>query len=257
MTNLTPHAQANEMLLAYQAAVARALPGRVGGIYVYGSLASGDYDPATSDIDAVTLVTGDITPDDFDALARMHAVLAHGDARFSQKFEAYYMPPAALRRFDVAAPQRPRWNAGRFYLATHGGDWVIHRKVLLDSGIVVEGPPLSSLIDPVTDDEVKKGIALLATKLWEPYIADPARINDNYYQMHTILTMCRTLSLFAAGNMLSKRQAAHWGWENLPQFKAAIESALHYKQGNAMTHFDDAMAMIKLAVAQAKEILKT
>lgn len=253
----TPYHGANEMLQAYQAAVTRALPGRVAGIYVYGSLAAGDFDPETSDIDALTLVDGDITPDDFDALARLHAVLAHGDPRFSLKFEAYYMPPAALRRFDVAAPQRPRWNNGKFYMATHGGDWVMHRRVLLESGIVVEGAPLQSLIDPVTDDEIRRGIALLTTMLWEPYIADPARINDNFYQKHTILTMCRTLSLFEGGVPLSKRQAAHWAWEKLPQFKGAIESALHYRQGHAMTHFDDAMLMIKMSVAQAKDILKS
>lgn len=57
----------------YLEAVDRSVPGLVSGLYVTGSIALGDYQPAISDIDAVAVCSARPDADQREALARVHA----------------------------------------------------------------------------------------------------------------------------------------------------------------------------------------
>ncbi|HVU13359.1 MAG TPA: nucleotidyltransferase domain-containing protein, partial [Phototrophicaceae bacterium] len=71
--SLTPYADINAVLYDFQQQIAVILGEYMVGMYVYGSLALGDFDPATSDIDFVVVTDGGISVDTFVALDRMHA----------------------------------------------------------------------------------------------------------------------------------------------------------------------------------------
>ncbi len=61
------------MIDAYLAAVDEAVPGFVAGLYITGSIALDDYQPAISDIDAVAVCTGRPDAGQYAALAQVHA----------------------------------------------------------------------------------------------------------------------------------------------------------------------------------------
>ena len=60
---------------AYLGIVDEAVPGRIEGLYLVGSIALGDFRPAQSDIDFIAVVSGAPGTDELEALARVHARL--------------------------------------------------------------------------------------------------------------------------------------------------------------------------------------
>ncbi|UCC53955.1 MAG: nucleotidyltransferase domain-containing protein [Anaerolineaceae bacterium] len=72
------------------------------GMYLYGSLAAGDFDPQTSDIDFLIVTTSELEDETFRALQAVHDRLATADARWGPELEGSYIPVNALRRYDTA-----------------------------------------------------------------------------------------------------------------------------------------------------------
>src|SRR5437870_11943178 len=94
----TPHADVNEALRELLAQAQTLLGSHFVGMYLSGSLALGDFDPNTSDIDLVIVTDAPLSDDRFAALQEMHARFAAGGSSWAARLEAVYIPEPALRR---------------------------------------------------------------------------------------------------------------------------------------------------------------
>lgn len=245
----------DNMLALYVPAAQQVLGDALDGIYIGGSIACGAFVPGKSDIDAVAVVKNELTEDQRNALAAMHADLLAHEPAFGMKFEVFYMPKSALPAYDPTHPPRPRWNAGKFYDCWQGHDWVLHRKVLHDHAIALYGPPLADSIQPVTPQQIQQGIAQWLIDSMAPYVRDPARIEDPFFQAYTILTMCRALYTLETGQNIAKQQAAEWALQHWPNHATAIKAAADYHDGKNMDHYDTAIALLVLMTDRARHLV--
>jgi predicted nucleotidyltransferase len=128
---------------------------RLVGLYLHGSLAFGDFDPQSSDIDFLAVTWEGMTDEDFALLEEMHARLLAGPSAWAQKLEGAYLPRNELRRHNPEHAPVP-WLGmdGQFAWERPGSDWIIQRWILREKGIPVSGPPLEEMIDPVSADEL-------------------------------------------------------------------------------------------------------
>src|SRR6202521_358150 len=72
----TPYANINAILELLLASPQGILDTKLVGLYLYGSLVIGDFDPDISDIDLVAALSSDIDEREFEALQKMHADFA-------------------------------------------------------------------------------------------------------------------------------------------------------------------------------------
>ena len=100
------------------------------GLYCYGSLASGNFNPQTSDIDFVVVTDAYLSDELIHALEALHVRLWNSGLKWAAKLEGAYVPLPTLRRHDPAAAPCPTINEGRFYLDRLGSDWIIQRYIL-------------------------------------------------------------------------------------------------------------------------------
>lgn len=225
------------------------------GMYLYASLAGGDFDPATSDIDFVVVTAGALPPDTVRALEALHARLWSAGAHWAAHLEGSYVPRAALRRYDPASAPVPQVNEGRFYVAGHGSDWVIQRHVLRGHGVLLAGPPPAALIDPVTPDLLRGAVAGILHEWWAPMLADPTCLRRADYQAYAVLSMCRALYAFSAERgdpIVSKPAAARWAREALdPRWRSLIDQAAAWRPGAELGRVEEIQALIRYAVEQA------
>jgi hypothetical protein len=202
-------------------------------MYLYGSLATSDFDPASSDIDIVVVPDEALSDDLFAAVAAMHARFAAGDSPWATEIEVSYISRDALRRYDPARNLHPRINRGNgtLTLEPHENDWVIQRYVLREHGVTLAGANPRTLIDPVQPDELRRATAELMRVWWGPMGDDPARLRRRGYQAYTVLTMCRVLYTLQRGAIVSKPVAARWARETLDaRWSPLIERALAWRK---------------------------
>ena len=72
----TPYPDVNAILTLLLAEVRAILGDRFVGMYLYGSLSSGDFDPGSSDVDFLVATEGELPDEALAALEAMHARIA-------------------------------------------------------------------------------------------------------------------------------------------------------------------------------------
>jgi predicted nucleotidyltransferase len=251
-TVLTTYPEVNAALCALLDGARAVLGDHFSGLYLYGSLASGDFNPQTSDIDFVVVTDADLPDDSIRDLEMLHVRLWNSDLKWAAKLEGAYVSLATLRRHNPDAAPCPTVNEGKFYLDRLGSDWIIQRYILREYGAALCGPALSSSIDPVTPDDLRRAVANVLREWWQPMLADPAFIRNREYEAYATLTMCRALYALEHGDIVSKPTAARWALKTLnSRWAALIDRAMAWPHEPQSSQLSETLGFIRYALDRA------
>lgn len=215
MIDPTPYHEVNALLDTLLGQVQGVLGEELVGFYLDGSLALGDFDPATSDVDFIAAVIQPLPAETFHALATMHCCIRDSSQPFAAELEGSYIHLSALRRHDPTDAVFPNLERGPdevLKLKEHYSDWVIHRYTVREHGITLFGPPPATLIDPISPDDVRAATAGVLRSWWgtpeaEAYIRDAPPLA---LALYVVPTMCRALYALEYGAVVSKPAAGRW-----------------------------------------------
>ena len=255
MNQWTPYPEINALLLDLLRRVRDALGPEFVGMYLYGSLASGDFQPDRSDVDFV-VVTNDVLAEPLvAALTSMHRDLASSGSPWANKVEGAYVPAAVLRRHDAAHPAVSILNEGKFYTEVLASDWILQRHQLRAEGVVIGGPEPHGLIDPIEDRDLQRAVRANLHEWWAPMLEDPTRLYDTGYQSYAVLSLCRTLYTLEHGTLVSKSDAGRWALQTLPtDWTPLIEAALSWRSGDAVGNVAQTMTFIRFSVDRSRRM---
>ena len=198
----TPYPDVNEILALLLGNTQTIIQEQFVGMYLYGSLSSGDFNPQTSDIDFLVVTDGLLSEEKIAALEAMHEQIWAGELNWASHLEGSYVPRDLIRRHDPEGPRCPCVNEGKFYLGRHGSDWIVQRHVVREWGVILAGPNPKELIDPVTPGEIRSAVHGILTEWWFPMLEDPSwlRKHESNYYGYAVITMCRALARSGRAN---------------------------------------------------------
>lgn len=247
----TPYPAVNRVLHDLLGRIRPILNNHFMGMYLYGSLATGGFEPSRSDIDFVVITAEHLPETTIADLSSIHMALAGKNGKWEKKLEGAYVPQAIIRRHDSRHPPVPTLNEGRFYMAPLGSDWVIQRHVLREAGVRMAGPPPADLIDPVEPQALQTAVLDILAQWWQPMLDTPSRLRDPGYQPFAVLSMCRALYTVQKGELASKATAAKWARAALPAtWSPLINHALQWREGNPIESIEHTMAFMRDVIAQ-------
>jgi hypothetical protein len=215
----TPYPEVNALLQELLKSVQSILGRHFIGMYLDGSLASGDFDQE-SDIDFVVVTDDAISGELFSALKAMHERIATMDFQWAIQLEGSYLSQHALRRFDPAHALHPNIERGRgerLKMVQHDEGWAIHRSILRERGITLAGPVPQTLIDPVSPTQLRQAMLSMLPGWAAQILHEPAQIKYRGYQSYTVLSLCRVLYTLQYGTVVSKPVAARWAQKALDE----------------------------------------
>jgi hypothetical protein len=188
-------------------------------MYLTGSLALGDFDPHTSDIDLVIVTGGALPEDRVAALRAMHARFDAGDSPWVGKVEAVYIPREALRRATPGAAAYPQVEQERgFFVDQFESGWLVQCYILREHGVALAGPDPHTLLDPLNPDAIRRTVLPIPVIWLGLAYHDPAWLawlRERGNQAFVALTLCRLLYTLDTGGVASKPGAARWAREAL------------------------------------------
>lgn len=230
----TPHDDVNTILDLLLAGVKEILKEQFIGMYLFGSLANGDFD-RYSDIDVLFVTSDEISETVFSALQDMHEHIADVDSPWAIQLEVSYIPKNALRRYEPANnihPHLDRGNGEKLHPMLHAKDWIIQRHILYEHGITVEGPNPHTLIEPVSSDDLTWAVIDVLPLWTDSLLKDPAQeIKPRGYQSYIVLSLCRMLCTLQHRAIVSKIVAAKWALKALnDKWSSLIERAIIGRQ---------------------------
>ena len=231
----TQYPEINQLLDLLLSNATRVLGNQLVGMYLYGSLSSGDFNPETSDIDFLIVTTSALSDKTIAELESMHMSIIKSGLKWASKLEGSYIPRKEIRRHDYRSAPCPTVNEGKFYLDKRGSDWILQRFVIREQGVVLAGPDPKTLIDPVGPDDIRRAVKGVLQEWWFPMLENPSWLERHGVEYHAfaILTMCRALHSLEHGTIVSKPTAARWAQKELGnEWSRVIEQALSLQAGN-------------------------
>src|SRR3990172_5709246 len=95
----TPYADINSLLESLLSRMRDILQEKLAGLYLYGSLTAGDFDPRSSDIDLLAALSSDISKAGVEALRALPLDFARAGPSWEDRVEGASLSGGALRTF--------------------------------------------------------------------------------------------------------------------------------------------------------------
>jgi hypothetical protein len=241
----TADPEIDAVLAALLSASRAVLGGDFFGLYLFGSLASGGFDPETSDIDFVVVSNADTVA----RLAELGAVnrqIQAAGSPWAAKLEGSFLPLRAFEDFNPAGAPFPTIGMGGRYGLDHKEiERALQRHVLREHGITVAGPEPRSFIAPVDPEALKAEARDVLHGWWRSQRDDPVRLRRRGYQAYAVLSMCRILYTLETGDVTSKPAAAAWARSRLAgAWHPVIDRALVWREDDGIDDFSSTRELI-------------
>lgn len=234
-TNPTPYPNVNEAVALLLAQIKSILGQKLVGLYLYGSLVTGDFAPECSDIDLVAALSSDPGEKECDDLHKLHDDFARQHRQWDNRIEVAYLSVNALKTYRSQGSQIAVISPGEpFHLKEAGSDWLLNWYIVREKGRALFGPPPKALIEPISQEEVLSATREQA-KAWREWIK---HTHHRASQAYAILTMCRAFYTLKWGEIVSKKQAATWAEKQWPEWSALIQRALVWRSAWRDEHID-------------------
>jgi hypothetical protein len=170
------------------------------GLYVGGSLATGDYHPGISDMDLVAIIARPLSPGQRDAVQAVHRELI-GTVPAAAKLHCVYLPAG-----DIADIAREHWTwaSREFFERPFSG---VARAELRAYGFAVFGEPPLAAIPEVTDAELREAARHELTGYWTKALDEQDIWREDIYVDLSLITLARADATLAGDGLITKREA--------------------------------------------------
>lgn len=252
--NISFHREVNEVLFKIVNGIKDILDENLIGLYLFGSLTYGDFDPDSSDIDLLALVNKPLNQHELELIKQLHAEIGEYYQKWKDRLECSYMPIDMLK--NILPPKEPRryYNNGIFYdKAPYGNEWIINNYLLYKYGIPLIGPNFKELTNPIDIIEVQKACIGDLFQEWEPKTRDLEWLDNSHSRSYLVMNLCRILYTVISGKTGTKKVSAEWvkkkfglPWSNL------IKVAESWKYGKKMSLRNETIDFIKFTIDTIK-----
>jgi hypothetical protein len=194
------------------------------GSYLFGSAATGAFEPGSSDVDTVAVLRSDPTESQLASLEELHAGIVREMPTWDDRVEAVYLSKDALANFPTTSSAARISPGEPFHPIEVDRRWLIDWYQLRTVGISLHGPPATQVVPPITQEEYVEAV--------RQHLLDPDRLDATVTaedRSYAILTMCRGLRTCRTGEYVSKREGARWASEVMPEHASLIADALTWR----------------------------
>jgi hypothetical protein len=223
---ITEYPQVNQALGVLLTNLQKTLGNNLVGLYAYGSLAWGDFDEDTSDIDLLAGVKTPINQEEFEKLKQMHQSFVKDYPEWDDRIEIQYLSLDALRTFKTKESEVVTISPGEpIEKRMVGKHWLMNWWMVREKGLTIYGPDPKTIIEPISKEEFIESVKDHVEN-WNEWVKTMQRRSA---QAYAILTMCRAYYAYKFGDQVSKKQAAQVVQNEFPEYSELIQNALIWR----------------------------
>src|SRR6185503_2866166 len=261
-----PYPELRDVLNMFVDEISAELRENLVGIYLVGSIASGDFD-LDSDVDFLVVTNTELTEANMKALQDIQIKIHGFDCYPAKHLEGSYISISDLNDWSTVGEKKLYYfdNGSTTYeQSTHDNQWHV-RWILRERGITLIGQKPETILQQIPLDKLSneiKAAMLQVMKLFEDEINRPLSFfNSKFGQSFAVLTYCRMLHTLHTGTVQSKKAAVKWAKLFVePKWIKIIDQAWNEREGvrfgvkigqrAELTLLYETLEFMKYAVAQ-------
>jgi hypothetical protein len=170
------------------------------GVYVYGSLVTGDFSPARSDIDVVVMVERELSKVAIQELQQLHMALASPGGA-ADRLHCLYVPAGTAADPDRL---RPYWFGDRM---TQWQLKVMTQAELASAGVAFYGPWPLPAIRPVPIADIQAAVYQEISGYWRGIAGQRKCWLQDDWVDHSLVVLPRAEAVLTTGDLITKGEA--------------------------------------------------
>lgn len=227
---ITSYNDVNALLNILLTRIKTILYNKLIGLYLYGSLVSGDFDHKISDIDLLAVTNGDIDDLEFAALKKMHDNFSREYKEWNDRIEVQYISVSGLKTFKTQLSKIANISPGEpLHIIEAGRDWLINWYDVQEKRLTLFGLNKASIITKISKDEyintVKEHVVY-----WRELIKKYNSQSTRGSVAFVILTLCVEMYSCSKRERVSKTKAASWVVKQFPQWASLIHNVIAWRE---------------------------
>lgn len=232
-----PYPELREVLYTFVNEITTELTDNLIGVYLVGSIATGDFD-LDSDVDFLVVTSTELTETNIKSLQEIQTKIHTIDCYPAQHLEGSYISIGDLNDWNSVGIKKLYYfdnGSTMFEQSTHDNKWHV-RWILRERGITLIGQKPEKFIQPVPAHELSNEIKMAMIKDMKAFEAEMDRPrsfwNSRFGQSFAVLTYCRMLHTLATGTVQSKKAAVKWSQQFVdPKWVKIIDEAWNEREG--------------------------
>ncbi|HLO13508.1 MAG TPA: aminoglycoside adenylyltransferase domain-containing protein [Anaerolineales bacterium] len=232
-----PYPELRKVLNAFVDEIAEELKENLVGIYLIGSIASGDFD-LDSDVDFLVVTNSELTEANRKSLQDIQVKIHDIDCYPAKHLEGSYISINDLNNWNIVGEKKLYYfdNGSTTYEeSTHDNQWHV-RWILRERGITLVGPNPETILKSIPLNEMLNEIKTTmhqVMKVFQDEINRPLSFwNSRFGQCFAVLTYCRMLHTLHTGTVQSKKAGVKWAKEFVePKWVKLIDQAWNEREG--------------------------
>ena len=232
-----PYPELRDVLNMFVDEISAELRENLVGIYLVGSIASGDFD-LDSDVDFLVVTNTELTEANMKALQDIQIKIHGIDCYPAKHLEGSYISISDLNDWSTVGQKKLYYfdNGSTAYeQSIHDNQWHV-RWILRERGITLVGQKPETILKSIPLNEMFSEIKttmLQVMKLFEDEInRQPSFWNSRFGQSFAVLTYCRMLHTLHTGTVQSKKAGVKWAKQFVePRWVKIIDQAWHEREG--------------------------
>lgn len=192
--------------------LSKILPTALKGVYLYGSIALGDYNEFHSDIDFIVVLNTPLTSGELNELDLLHDKLLKKYEE-AKKFDGIFIQQSDVGKMNSDLTPYPYSHDGIFY---HSGHWDINNVtwwILKKYGIVLMGSKIEDLSIEVSVKDLRATMDYNLNSYWKE--KSDGRFREDEEITWAVMTLCRIKYTLETDEVISKGEATKYGLENI------------------------------------------
>lgn len=232
------HEAIEPMVFAFRDALEAQLGTTFYGLYLYNSVALGEFEPIGSDVDFIVILKRPLEKTAFVKMAALHEnmvkMYSHGHC-----LDGMYLLFEAIGKGNDSLAPYPYAKDGRFYESGYFDVNNVTWWVLKEHECAVDSPSLRTQLESFSYDRVRQTLAYNIHHYWASKLSSPERFNDDEWVTFTVLTLSRIAYTLQTEKIVSKRKASLDLIEKQPKWRDVVEEALAVRSGQSLTVITD------------------
>jgi hypothetical protein len=239
-----------EAVAELRALLVDALGDRLGGLYLFGSLAAGGFLAGRSDVDLLAVVESEL--EDLDTLRDLHAAFVEAHPEWREHVEVGYVPRNVLATFAgepvgtmaAISPGEP------LHAREPGWGWVLNWRSVCRQGEIVVGPPPLEVGPEVDAEQFRRAIEAQLGE-WRDVMREEWVGYFPAARGYAVVTHCRALHTLATGEQASKEDAVEWVAGRYPEWADYVRAQLADHRADSGAAHREAIAFADWARGEA------
>ena len=261
-----PYPELREVLNIFVNEIAAVLRENLVGIYLVGSIASGDFD-LDSDVDFIVVTKTELTKAEMQPLQDIQIKIYDINCYPAKHLEGSYISISDLNDWSIVGEKKLFYfdNGSTTYeQSTHDNQWHV-RWILRERGITLTGQKPETFLRAIPLNELSnemKTSMLQMKSIFEGEMNRPLSFfNSRFGQSFTVLTYCRMLHTLHTGTVQSKKAGMQWAKHYIdPKWNKLISQAWNERKGVRFgekigqraetSYLNETLEFIKFTIAQ-------